>query len=161
MRMIKRGVAQLMIGMCILCAGYEAYAEENTMNLAAEATTLNGLEFNRHGMATRDNYNFTLKTTEHATVIFSARCFPKGQCLEVYDVAVPATVMEELATMACANGKPTGGPAQQTPKPIPDYPTWNYSLQWADGSTTGPGAAWRAMVEYLHALAVKCAEERP
>ena len=137
MRMIKRGVAQLMIGMCILCAGYEAYAEENTMNLAVEATTLNGLEFNRRGMGMQDNYSFTLKTTEHATV------------------------MEELAAMACANGKPTGGPAQQTPKPIPDYPTWNYSLQWADGSTTGPGAAWRAMVEYLHALAVKCAEERP
>ena len=74
------------------------------MNLAVEATTLNGLEFNRRGMGMQDNYRFTLKTTEHANAIFSARCFSKGQCIEVYDVAVPATVMEELATMACANG---------------------------------------------------------
>jgi len=131
------------------------------MNTTAGTTILSGLNFVRSGMAMQDNYSFTLKTTDDGRfVYFSARCFSKGRPVEVYDVVGPTAIMEELSEMALAAGK-LGKPNVQGPPKVEmlDYSTWSYRLQWADGTETGVGAAQRQMVEYLHALAQKHANE--
>ena len=127
------------------------------MNATAAPTTLTGLNFGRSGMAMQDNYSFTLATTDdERCVYFSAQCFSKGRHVEVYDVVVPAAIMEELSEMARAAGK-LGEPNVQGPPKVKmlDYSTWSYRLQWADGTETGTGAAQRQIVEYLRALAEK------
>ena len=127
------------------------------MNTTADTTMLSGLNFGRSGMATQDNYSFTLETTDDGKfVYFSARCFSKGHPVEVYGVVVPTVIMEELSEMARAAGK-LGEPNVQGPPKVKmlDYSTWSYRLQWADGTETGVGAAQRQIVKYLHALAEK------
>ena len=150
----------LAICICLFYGHLGMCAEVNSMNTTTNTIRLTGLNFSRSGMAMRDNYSFTLETTDDGrAVYFSARYFSKGRPAEAYNVVVPTTIMEELSEMAHAAGK-LGEPNVQGPPKVQmrDYSTWNYSLQWADGTETGAGTAQKQIVEYLHVLVKKHAD---
>ena len=131
------------------------------MNATTNTRMLTGLNFSSSGMAMQSNYSFRLETTDDGrTVYFSARCFSQSRPAEISHVVVPTTVMEELSELARAAGK-LGVPNVQGPPKVKmlDYATWNYRLQWADGTETGAGSAQKQIVEYLHALVKQYAKE--
>jgi|GEM_PF-5074442 len=114
------------------------------------------------------NYAFSIETQKNGEVDFDASCFCGERYVSFLGARVSGAALTEIAEIARHGGE-LGG-VSRSPAVVRNYPpgarvsepmreVWVYGLLWAGGVETGVGDAKTRIVQYLCALAEKCANE--
>ena len=147
-----------------LRAGEHLYREAETL----DSSVLIGALLQNNCIDRGKSYRFRI-VTEYGRTHFEATCFCADRHVNFLSAVVPNAVMEEIAEIVRAAGDlgvPERSSAPLSP-PVgsfssavqPMYAVWIYGLLWGGGIETGLGAAREELLQYLYALAEKCADE--